>query len=55
MYESEVPFHINNLCHAWSDVVVREEHVKKLKMTDRQTTDEKPWSLTRGDEIVSFV
>ena len=59
MYESEFPFHINNFCHVGShfvENVVREEYdVKKLKMTDRQTTDEKPWSLTRCDEIVSFV
>jgi hypothetical protein len=50
---------MNNLCHAWShfvENVVREEYdVKKLKMTNRQTTEEKPWSLTRCDDIVSFV
>jgi len=51
LYKSQFPFQINNLCHPWShfvEHVVREEYdVKKLKMLDRQTTDEKPWSLDR--------
>jgi hypothetical protein len=46
---------MNNLCHAWShfdEHIVREEHdVNKLKMSDRQTTDETFWSLARCDEI----
>jgi hypothetical protein len=50
-------FPINNLCQAWShfveNVVTEEYDVKKLKMTDRQTTDEKPWFLSRCDEIDS--
>jgi hypothetical protein len=59
LYESEFPFQINNLCQAWShfvENVVREEYdVNKRKMTDRQTTDEKPWFLSRCDEIDSYV
>ena len=54
-YKSEFPFQMNNLCHAWShfdEHIVREEHdVNKLKMSDRQTTDETFWSLARCDEI----
>jgi hypothetical protein len=40
---------MNNLCHAWShfvENVVREEYdVKKLKMTDRQTINDKRQTL----------
>jgi hypothetical protein len=34
---------------------VVEYDVNKRKMTDRQTTDEKPWFLSRCDEIDSYV
>jgi hypothetical protein len=40
----------------FAENVAREEYdVKKLKMTDRWTTDEKPWSLARCDAIDSYV
>jgi hypothetical protein len=59
LYQLEFPFQINSLCHAWShfveNVVGEEYDVKKLKMTDRRTTDEKHWSLARCDEIASYV
>ena len=48
-YKSEFPFQMNNLYHAWShfvENVVREEYdVKKLKMTDRQTTNDQRQTL----------
>ena len=48
-YKSEFPFQMNNLCHAWShfvENVVREEYdVKKLKMTNRQTINDKRQTL----------
>jgi hypothetical protein len=59
LYESEFPFQINSLCHVGShfvENVAREEYdVKKLKMTDRWTTDDKAWSLSRCDEIDLYV
>jgi hypothetical protein len=42
LYESEFPFHINNLCHAWShfvENVVGEEY------------DVKPWSYKEYDQL----